>query len=71
MTKLARIVIVITINIAFLTALTVFVRLIWRKPLTSKPYVKQSKNDAADAKTTREAVTRPTMRFMTASSGRG
>ena len=29
-----------------------------------KPYVKRNKNDAADAEAIREAVTRPTMRFV-------
>lgn len=29
-----------------------------------KPYVKRGKNEAADAEATREAVTRPTMRFV-------
>ena len=33
-------------------------------PSYVKPYVKRNKNDAADAEAIREAVTRPTMRFV-------
>ena len=33
-------------------------------PATVKPSVKRGKTDAADAKAIREAVTRPTMRFV-------
>ena len=37
-------------------------------PRYVKPYVKQGKNDAADAQAICEAVTRPTMRFMAVKS---
>ncbi len=37
-------------------------------PSYVKPYVKRNKNDAADAEAICEAVTRPTMRFVTVKS---
>ena len=49
-----------------ITALGHEVRLM--PPRYVKPYVKRNKNDSADAEATCEAVTRPTMRFVTVKS---